>query len=320
MKKIVLIILYFGKLPNYFKLWLKAAEKNQEIDFLLITDDKSKYKYPKNVRVIYKKFTEIQKIIKEKISQNAKIKEPYKLCDYRPLYKFLFEEEIKNYDFFGWCDLDIIFGDIRKFITNEILEKYNKIYTRGHLTLIRNVDENNKLIKCEKIDPNYYTYKEVISTDYACHFDEWGGISRIYKENKIEQYDNIDFADINMKKYSFNILFRKDWKKENAIFVWDNGKLFMISKNKKEEILYAHFQKRTMSFENNFDFKQDKYIIIPNKFCNNIEITKKFINDNTKCKGIFWEYYQRRIKTILTNIKNGAINQRIYRFKKKIIV
>ena len=67
-------------------------------------------------------------------------------------------------------------------------------------------------------------------------------------------------------------------------------------------------------------FKQDKYIIIPNKFCNNIEITKKFINDNTKCKGIFWEYYQRRIKTILTNIKNGAINQRIYRFKKKIIV
>lgn len=198
MKKIILIIIYFGKLPNYFELWLKSVEKNQTVDFLLITDDQRNYQYPNNVTVIYKTFKEIQKSIKEKIAQNARIKEPYKLCDYRPLYKVLFEEEIKNYDFYGWCDLDIIFGDIRKFITNEIVEKYYKIYTRGHLTLFKNCEENNKLIKCEKKSSNYYTYKEAISTNYACHFDEWGGISRIYEENNIEQYNNIDFADIDL--------------------------------------------------------------------------------------------------------------------------
>lgn len=62
----------------------------------------------------------------------------------------------------------------------------------------------------------------------------------------------------------------------------------MLSKNeKKEEILYAHFQKRKMKFEDNFNIKQDKYIIVPNKFCNNREITKTFINENTKYKGVF---------------------------------
>lgn len=318
MKKIIFIIIYFGKLPKYFKLWLKSVDKNDTINFLLVIDDKEKYKYPSNVKVIYSCFEKIQEKIKNKFGQNSKIKTPYKLCEYKPLYKFIFEEEVKQYDFWGYCDLDIIFGDIRKFLKNEILENYDKIYTRGHLTLFKNSEEIDNIILSKKFNSKYYTYREAISTNYVCHFDEWGGISGIFKDGNFNQYDNIDFADINIKKFNFNVLFKEKWKNENVIFVWNGGKLFMISRKHQEEILYAHFQKRKMNIEKNFNLKQEKYIIVPNKFCNAQKITDKYIKNNTKYRGPYIIYIKNRIKTVLVNIKNGAISQRIYRLKKKI--
>ena len=45
---------------------------------------------------------------------------------------------VKKYDFWGYCDLDLIFGDIRKFVNEEVLNTYEKIYNRGHLTLFKN--------------------------------------------------------------------------------------------------------------------------------------------------------------------------------------
>ena len=59
-KKICLIILYFGKLPNYFDLWLNSCKYNSSIDFLIFTDDRTEYDYPKNVRVIYTSFEKIK--------------------------------------------------------------------------------------------------------------------------------------------------------------------------------------------------------------------------------------------------------------------
>ena len=51
MKKIVFICPYFGKLPEYIDVWLKSCEYNKDIDWILITDDKTDYNYPTNVKV-----------------------------------------------------------------------------------------------------------------------------------------------------------------------------------------------------------------------------------------------------------------------------
>ena len=40
MKKIRLIIPYFGKLPKFFPYFLLTAKRNQKIDFLIYTDQK----------------------------------------------------------------------------------------------------------------------------------------------------------------------------------------------------------------------------------------------------------------------------------------
>jgi hypothetical protein len=66
----------------------------------------------------------------EKLGFGVNIKHSYKLCDFKPAYGFIFFELIENYDFWGYCDIDIIFGSIRDFITKEILESHDLISTR----------------------------------------------------------------------------------------------------------------------------------------------------------------------------------------------
>lgn len=318
MKKILLIIPYFGKLPNYFELWLKSVSYNKTVNFLLITDDKTQYDYPKNVKVKYTTFKEVQNNIYNLLDFKVKIKEPYKLCDYRPFYNFIFQKEIREFDFWGYCDLDIIFGDIRRFLTDEILDKYSKIYTRGHLTLFKNTQEINEVVKNDKIDYRYRNYKEVFNTNYPCHFDEWGGISRMFECLGISQYDEIDFADLKVKSINFEPLFHKKLSGKRGIFIWNEGKLyFQYDIDKYEEMIYAHFQKRKM--ENNIsNINCNKFIVVPNKFIDYKTIDKEFLIDNTTNNKIYIAYYIGRIKEIIKNIKNGAIGQRIYRLYRKL--
>ena len=105
MKSIALVLPYFGKFPDYFKLFLKSCKKNKSVDFLLYTD----------------------------------------------------------------CNM--IFGNIRKFVTENILEQYQKIFSRGHLSLYRNNEFSNKFYKTQSI----INYKEVYCSEKSFHFDEWGG-------------------------------------------------------------------------------------------------------------------------------------------------
>ena len=40
MEKIAILIVYYGKLPPYFDLWLRSCEFNETIDFYVVTDNK----------------------------------------------------------------------------------------------------------------------------------------------------------------------------------------------------------------------------------------------------------------------------------------
>ena len=188
----------------------------------------------------------------------------------------------------------------------------------GHgINIIENNDVINEVIKNDKIDYRYYNYKEAFSTNYCCHLDEWGGISRMFECLGIPQYDKIDFADLNYKKFDFEPLFNSKLEDKRGIFVWDKGKLyFHYGVNEKEEVIYTHFQKRKM--ENNISHVNcNRFIIVPNQFIDYCEIVEKFFEKNTTNK-IYIFYYNKRIKNIIKNIKNGAINQKVYRIFKKI--
>jgi len=57
--KIILILPYFGTFSNYFQLFLDSCKYNQDIDFLIVTDNQEKFEYPKNVQVKYMLFEDL---------------------------------------------------------------------------------------------------------------------------------------------------------------------------------------------------------------------------------------------------------------------
>ena len=88
-------------------------------------------------------FEECVDIIHKKIG-DVKIKKPYKLCDMRPVFFVIFEEWIKGYDFWAFGDCDLIFGDIRSYFPDKILDQYDRLQVLGNFQLIRNTKEANE--------------------------------------------------------------------------------------------------------------------------------------------------------------------------------
>lgn len=278
MKKCCFLIPYFGKLPNYFELFAKTCGYNKDYDWFIFTDDKTKYTLPDNVKIFLMGFEELKKIIQSKFDFNIFLDKPYKLCDYKPAYGYIFENYISNYKFWGHCDLDTIMGDLNKFITEDMLEKYDKIFCLGHMILYKNTYENNRVFM-SKYDGRFL-YKDVFQTDDICVFDETYGdkenINTIFlsQNKKVYMQDlslNFNIGHTKFIKTTFNPNNYKfeDEKYKKALYIWKEGKIFRIYKEntklKYEEFLYAHFQQRNMKIDQSI-IDKNIFKFVPNKF------------------------------------------------------
>lgn len=269
--KVCLVIPYFGKFSNYYKLWLESVKYNKDVDFLIVTDNDYSYENLSNVCVIKTTFEELKIRIQNLYDFKIKIKTPYKLCDFKAAYGEIFKEELQEYDFWGYCDMDLIFGQIRKYITDEILEKYDKVNSHGHFCLYRNNQQLRTLYKRKFSD--VIDYRTVFSQDWMYHFDEYPGVA-YYAENAeiakidVEEYADIDRFQFNFVKVYDHSLKEDDDKHIKQIFYWENGNLINLIKNNnkiiKEEKLYIHLQKRKM--KNSVADLSQGYFIVPNSF------------------------------------------------------
>ena len=244
MNRICVIGVYFGTLPQYFDLWLKSAEYNTNIDFLIFTDCHYK-NLPQNVRFVESNLEKIKTKIESVLGRTVELSKPYKCCDYRPCYGLVFSEYLNGYDYWGHCDFDMIFGDIESFMKRFHYEEYDKFLSQGHLAFYKNTDDNNNVFrkkgsKCGEID-------EIFSYPDAYAFDETSGIGSIYKYNGLKYFDKRIFADITPIHKRF-VLSGNDPNYNDQTFYWEKGKIYRLYFQngliKKEEYIYIHFQKR----------------------------------------------------------------------------
>lgn len=241
MKK-CLIICWYGKLPNYFEIWQKSCSYNKDYDFIVVTDQDFE---PLGSNIILKKMSlaEVNELINKKLDINIKIEKPYKFCDFKPAYGKIFEDSLRAYEFWGHCDMDQIFGKISNFVTNEILDNYEKINKLGHFCLYKNCKKMNELYKK---DGSIFSYKEVFSNNENYAFDEKTGMEMIVKKNniKIKCIDN--YADMYIRYKRYKMSGTTNYKYQ--AFLWENGKLFRVYENNgilnREELMYLHFQKK----------------------------------------------------------------------------
>lgn len=244
MKNYVLISAYFGKFPRHFNLWLKSAEQNRNIDFFIYGDcNTDNLTVPENVKFIHISFDEMKSRIQNKFDFEIVLDAPYKLCDYKPAYGYIFEEDITEYKYWGHIDIDTILGDIEKYLPEK---EYYKIYKFGHLCLYRNTFDNNRKFMAE----GGQDYKNVFSTSFITVFDELPGMNKKFDLLGIEQYSSNDFADIARRRKNFTLnseICRKNYKYQ--IFYYDNGRIFRdyfdCGKMNTDEFNYIHFSHRS---------------------------------------------------------------------------
>jgi hypothetical protein len=240
---IAFIIPYFGKLPWYFPWFLHSCNYNPDIHFFIITNDTGYSEpVPGNVFLIHKTFEETRQLIEEKLQMETTIPHPYKLCDFRPAYGIIFSELVTGYDFWGHADIDVIFGNIRSFITDEILTTYDVVsvrpeYISGFFALYRNTARINSLFELSK------DYKEVFKDGNNLDFDECGMLCDslaegatlaelpVIVESMTHVVDRLDRAGEIKVYFNFHAI-----ESTPGNLKWDCGQLFY--KNEFEVLLY----------------------------------------------------------------------------------
>lgn len=245
---ICIIGVYFGCFDNYFSLWIDSAIKNPTIDFLIITDQTSVVSID-NIKVINISFNELKQRIENKLGMSVSLKKPYKLCDFKPAYGFIFSDYIQNYEYWGHCDFDLIWGDLRYFFEKYDYKEYDRFLDRGHLTLYRNKDRINRLFMTKlkgEVD-----YRTIFTSEHAFLFDEGRILENICKHENVKFFQKRISADIDVVYKRFRHAFEDTALTKNypyQIFYYENGHLFMafIINNKvcKNEYPYIHLQKR----------------------------------------------------------------------------
>ena len=170
-RKIVLLTCYMGTLPDYFPYFAASCNKNPDIDFIVFNDRIGQSEQHGNLRIVKITFDEFNRLASQKLGLNINISNGYKIADFKPVYAMVFDNFIEGYDFWGYVDLDIIWGNLRHFITDDLLDNYDVITTKekwiaGHFTIFRNTPFFQQLItatddyKQRLEDPTYNWFIE----------------------------------------------------------------------------------------------------------------------------------------------------------------
>lgn len=267
--KICIINVYFGTFPKYFRLWLKSAERNPNIDFLIFSD--STYTdLPPNVRIVQSSLRDIRQRAECALGFKVVLDTPYKCCDYKVIYGLLFREELLGYDYWGHCDLDLIWGNLEKcFIENDIT-RFDRFFFLGHLSLYRNTDTVNNYFK---LPGGAVDYRTVFTTNQSYAFDEIDGMVRIYQKHGLPMFSEKKFADISSIYRRFrlatpSIIGEKIHNYRYQVFIWKDGGVYRLYRKENrinsEEYAYIHFKKRP-NFALNFDWQNCSAFVIADR-------------------------------------------------------
>jgi hypothetical protein len=263
---IIFLIYWSGNLPWYFPYFLHSCRFNPTIDFLIFTDNYDpNLEVPQNVKIVSSSIDRFKTDAYKKMGFEIAAESGYKLCDFKPAYGLIFSDYIKDYNFWGYCDIDVIFGNIRSFMTDELLNEYDVIsarhdYLTGCFALYRNNKYMRELFKQSKdyrkvfTDPRNFFFDE---TNFA--FDEFAKglhysqiktdvesmthvVRRLQEENKLKAYFEFQIVE----GFAGNML----WKKGSLIY------------RKEFEALLYHL----VRFKRKYSEPIDLYQKIPDEF------------------------------------------------------
>jgi len=174
-----LVIAQFGNGWPYLDLWLSTVAR-QKMDVLFFTD--YDFDAPPNVKIHKCSMDDIFDRAEKTYGLKFQNRYPYKLCDLKSFYGKIFEDELKDYEYWGYGDSDVVYGNLPTFGNLELYcakhkrpdmalvrsaKPVGRWFIPGHFVMMRNDDRGRRIFE------HLPTAKALLEESTNNYIDEW---------------------------------------------------------------------------------------------------------------------------------------------------
>lgn len=169
--KVAQVIPYFGKWPEWIELYFYSCGRNPMVDFIFYTDCPLPQHRYKNTIFHHCTYDEYCQIVSTRLGIDYHCHQSYKLTDLKPFLGVIHRDDFKGYDFGGFGDLDLIYGNLGMILNESNLNHYDVITTHnyhiaGHCCFFRNTEYYRN--RCFEIK----RWQEKVTDEKALSIDE----------------------------------------------------------------------------------------------------------------------------------------------------
>ncbi len=126
--RVRVLVPYFGEWPAWFPVFLVTAAVNRQFEWYLLSDLEVP-ELPANV--VHVRLSHAELLARAGARLGCRVwKTAHSICDLRPAFGMLFEDELRGVDFWGHCDVEVVWGRPDVFLSWAHLERYDVISSR----------------------------------------------------------------------------------------------------------------------------------------------------------------------------------------------
>ena len=229
--RICFLIPYFGSWPKWLPFFIESCRKNPDITWKIFSDCGEIPDCPKNVHIHSMLYDAYCEKISRAIGLDFQPAQPIKLCDTRPMIGCIHQDDIAGFDFWAWGDIDLVYGNLRAYFTEERLARKNLFSTyerrvSGPLCIVRNTPEMNELFfkmknwKERLLRPTLEALDEGAFSRVFIKWKNWPpSLARLvwkcnplYREAEFVQSYNTPYAKLPWTDGTFNFPTRWFWR------------------------------------------------------------------------------------------------------------
>lgn len=255
---ICLVLCYLGPLPRYFNTFLATCEANEDVDFLIASDQPAPPDLSPNIRWLPTTREHLRERFSAALGFPAALEGGYKLCDYKPLFGHAFERELERYDFWGFTDPDLVWGHIRSFATADRLATYDVLSFRGRefisgpCTLFRNTPTLNTLYaRSPSVERVFALPKTTAFTETCGRWNRQPAIDELVRAGEIVSFTDVVRAAVaqgDLRWLDEDEVVERDPDGCTFTFRWEDGHLYQLSEDGQplngpggREVLFYHY-------------------------------------------------------------------------------
>ena len=143
---LIMLCPYFGRWPAWINFFVESCKWNPDVHWRIFTDCGEPENRAANIDFVPVSFEDYKAFVRARLGTTFDPAQPYKLCDLKPALGLVHEQDTTGFPFFGYGDIDVIYGDISRFYGVEQFADLDVVSTHperisGHFAVLRNTPD-----------------------------------------------------------------------------------------------------------------------------------------------------------------------------------